>query len=119
MWALPALPVKPPSQAQAGYKGVIELWNVEAFEGGSGSRSSWLTGKSAKFEKANTGLFVHVTDLTVTELADKLKTATLNLLNKNLEENGDFFESYNPDDGSPFMHAGFLSHNLPVVEMLK
>lgn len=72
-WALPALPVKPPSQAQTGYKGVIELWNVEAFEGGSGSRSSWLTNKSAKFEKANTGLFVHVTDLTVTELADKLK----------------------------------------------
>ena len=46
---------------------------METFEGGSGSRSSWLTNKSAKFEKANSGLFVHVTDLTVTELADKLQ----------------------------------------------
>ncbi len=72
-WALPALPVKPRTQPPSGYQGVIELWNVETFEGGSGSRSSWLTNKSAKFEKANSGLFVHVTDLTVTELADKLQ----------------------------------------------
>lgn len=72
-WALPALPVKPRTQPPLGYQGVIELWNVETFEGGSGSRSSWLTNKSAKFEKANSGLFVHVTDLTVTELADKLQ----------------------------------------------
>ncbi len=54
-----------------------------------------------------------------TELAERLQKATFNLLNKNLEKHGDFFESYHPDSGEPFMHAGFLSHNLPVIDMLK
>lgn len=72
MWALPYLPLKPQTSAKEGYKGVIELWNVETFEGGSGSRQSWLTNKSAKFEAKNSGLFVHVTTLTEEELRQKL-----------------------------------------------
>lgn len=72
MWSLPNLPKKPETIAKASYKGVIELWNVETFEGGSGSRQSWLTSKSAKFEAVNTGLFVHVTTLTEQELQQKL-----------------------------------------------
>lgn len=72
MWALPNLPKKPQTIPNASYKGVIELWNVETFEGGSGSRSSWLTGRSAKFEQQNTGLFVHVTTLTEQEARQKL-----------------------------------------------
>lgn len=72
MWALPNLPRKPSTLPRAGYKGVIELWNVETFEGGSGSRESWLTNKSAKFEKQNSGLFVHVTTLSEVELQQKL-----------------------------------------------
>lgn len=72
IWALPYLPQRPQITAQAGYKGVIELWNVETFEGGSGSRQSWLTNKSAKFEAKNKGLFVHVTTLTESELSQKL-----------------------------------------------
>lgn len=73
IWALPHLPQRPQQSAQAGYKGVIELWNVETFEGGSGSRQSWLTNKSAKFEAKNSGLFVHVTTLTESELRQKLE----------------------------------------------
>ncbi len=69
---LPKLPVKPRTQSGATYQGIIELWNVETFEGGFGSRSSWLTNKSAKFESANKGLFVHVTNLSVAELKQKL-----------------------------------------------
>lgn len=72
IWSLPYLPQKPPSIAKTGYKGVIELWNVETFEGGSGSRESWLTNKSAKFEAKNSGLFVHVTTLTEAEAKQKL-----------------------------------------------
>lgn len=72
-WALPMLPQKPVVTPQAGYQGVVELWNVEAFEGGSGSRASWLTSKAAKFEAANRGLFVHVTTLTVEQLKQKLE----------------------------------------------
>ena len=71
-WALPQLPIKPQQQAPEGYKGVLELWNVETFEGGIGSREAWLINKAAKFEQANTGLFVHVTTLTVEQLETKL-----------------------------------------------
>ena len=74
IWALPKLPIKPQQQAPESYKGVLELWNVEAFEGGIGSREAWLTNKAAKFEQANTGLFVHVTSLTVEQLQAKLQT---------------------------------------------
>ncbi|MCH5151638.1 MAG: hypothetical protein J1F65_03145 [Clostridiales bacterium] len=72
-WALPNLPVKPQQQAPATYKGIIELWNVETFEGGVGSRESWFINKSAKFEQVHTGLFVHVTTLSVEQLTDKLQ----------------------------------------------
>lgn len=69
---LPSLPQKPSEIPQKSYKGVLEMWNVECFEGGSGSRQSWLTSRAAQFEKANEGLFVHVTTLTEAQLAEKL-----------------------------------------------
>ncbi|MDE7454499.1 MAG: ABC transporter substrate-binding protein [Clostridia bacterium] len=72
IWALPHLPQKPLTSAKSGYKGIIELWNVETFEGGSGSRQSWLTNKSAKFEQVNSGLFVHITTMTQAELTQKI-----------------------------------------------
>lgn len=73
VWALPQLPIKPQQQPVEGYKGVLELWNVETFEGGVGSREAWLINKSAKFEAVNSGLFVHVTSLTVEQLQTKLE----------------------------------------------
>lgn len=72
IWALPHLPQKPQTQSGANYKGIVELWNVESFEGGVGSRESWLKSRAAKFEQQNEGLFVHVTTLTVEQLQDKL-----------------------------------------------
>lgn len=72
VWVLPHLPQKPLTESPATYQGVLELWNIETFEGGVGSREAWLTNKSAKFENANTGLFVHVTTLSVEQLMSKL-----------------------------------------------
>lgn len=66
------LPEKPQTTPDKHYRGVVELWNVETFEGGSGSRSSWLTSRAAKFEKTHEGFFVHVTDLSVQQLKEKL-----------------------------------------------
>lgn len=60
------------SQPSKRYSGVAELWNIETFEGGSGSRSAWLTGRAAAFEKMNEGLFVHVTTLSPQQLNQKL-----------------------------------------------
>lgn len=72
VWALPNLPVKPQTEQPISYQGVVEMWNVETFEGGVGSREAWLIGRAAKFEAANKGLFVHVTTLTVEQLEAKL-----------------------------------------------
>ncbi len=72
-WALPHLPIRPQTQSGLSYSGVVEMWNVESFEGGVGSRSSWLKARAAQFEKQHSGLFVHVTDLTVEQLAAKLQ----------------------------------------------
>ena len=72
VWALPGLPLKPQTQQPLSYQGVVELWNVETFEGGVGSRESWLINRAAKFESANKGLFVHVTTLTVEQAESKL-----------------------------------------------
>lgn len=69
---LPFLPQKPQQTQPLGYKGILELWNVETFEGGSGSRSAWLTGRAAKFEAQNKGLFVHVTDVSEEQVQQKL-----------------------------------------------
>lgn len=72
LWALPNLPVKPQTEQPQSYQGVVEMWNVESFEGGVGSREAWLTKRAAKFESANKGLFVHVTTLTVEQVQAKL-----------------------------------------------
>ena len=69
---LPHLPEKPLETPQKSYQGVLELWNVETFEGGSGSLSAWLTARAAKFESQHEGLFVHVTNLNVAQLQEKL-----------------------------------------------
>ncbi|MCH5159499.1 MAG: extracellular solute-binding protein [Clostridiales bacterium] len=72
MWALPNLPVKPQTEQPISYQGVVEMWNVESFEGGVGSREGWLTNRAAKFEAGNKGLFVHVTTLSVEQVETKL-----------------------------------------------
>ena len=72
IWALPNLPVRPQTQQPTNYQGVVEMWNVESFEGGVGSREAWLTNRAAKFESTHKGLFVHVTTLTVEQVEAKL-----------------------------------------------
>ena len=67
---LPDVPAKSPEKH---YGGVVELWNVETFEGGSGSRTAWLTRQAAAFEREHEGLFVHVTTLSAEQAAQKLK----------------------------------------------
>ena len=67
---LPDVPAKSPEKH---YGGVVELWNVETFEGGSGSRTAWLTRQAAAFEREHKGLFVHVTALSAEQAAQKLK----------------------------------------------
>ena len=48
-----------------GYKGIITLWHVDTFEGGSGSRKNFLLKIARNFEKENKGVLVFVISHTV------------------------------------------------------
>lgn len=50
------------------YQGVIELWNVDTFEGGSVSRAKFLEKRAIEFEKENKGIFVSVNNITLEQL---------------------------------------------------
>ena len=73
IFSLPNLPQMPTTGANVSYQGVINLWIVDSFEGGSGSRQSWFTKRASKFEQQNKGLFVCVTVLTEGQLESKLQ----------------------------------------------
>lgn len=81
----------------------------------SGNPSNWL---GAIWTVANYCVYKGLIRYRKTELADKLRAVTIELLNKAVDGRGDFFESYHPDTGEPFLHAGFLSFNLLVTDML-
>lgn len=42
------------------YYGVITLWQVDCFEGGTGSRTNWLRSVCTGFERRHTGVYVNV-----------------------------------------------------------
>ncbi len=46
------------------YKGIISVWQVDSFEGGTGSRKQFLLKVARAFEKKYTGVLVMVTDYT-------------------------------------------------------
>ena len=53
------------------FYGVINVWQIDSFEGGTGSRTNFLKEISKKFEKKNNGVFVNIESITV-EKAEKL-----------------------------------------------
>ncbi len=46
------------------FSGVLDLWHIESFEGGSASRGAWLNRQAILFEKENPGVFIMVKTLT-------------------------------------------------------
>ena len=50
--------------------------------------------------------------------AENLRRAALRVIGENIEKSGDMYESYNPENGEPNLHPGFLSWNLLAIEML-
>ena len=53
---------------QFDYQGVIELWNVDTFEGGSVSRATFLEKRAIEFEKENKGIFISVNNVSLEQL---------------------------------------------------
>ena len=60
------------SAVPEGYKGVLTLWQVDGFEGGSGSRSAFLNGRAIEFEKSHPGVLVSVQTYTCVQVRQKL-----------------------------------------------
>ena len=56
---------------EAYYYGVINLWQVDSFEGGTGSRTNWLKSIVGGFEKKHNGVYVNVESVTP-EIAQSL-----------------------------------------------
>ena len=82
----------------------------------SSNPSNWL---GAVWVLANVLVWQGLKDYGQGELAERVRQATIELLAQNLREHGELFESYHPDTGEPMLHPGFLSHNMPVMEMLR
>lgn len=50
------------------FSGVLSLWNVDTFEGGSASRAGFLEKRAQEFEKQNKGVYVNIQNLSPQEL---------------------------------------------------
>lgn len=56
------------------YQGVLEVWNIDTFEGGTAKKSNYISKVARSFESKNKGLYILVRDLSEYEC--------INLLNK-------------------------------------
>ena len=59
------------------YNGVLELWNVDTFEGGSVSRTSWLEKRCLEFEKQNKGCFIIVSNMTPSQAVNNINNGKM------------------------------------------
>lgn len=47
------------------YQGILELWHLECFEGGSASRSAFLEKQAVKFERQNKGVYIVINTMSL------------------------------------------------------
>ena len=58
---------------QPHYKGIITLWHLDTFEGGTGSRKQFLLSVARTFEKANQGVLIMVINHTPTSIKENFE----------------------------------------------
>ncbi|HRX14155.1 MAG TPA: hypothetical protein P5087_03970 [Eubacteriales bacterium] len=68
------------SQSVTTKQGIIELWHIETFEGGSASRMDWLKARALEYEKLHKGIYVHVTLLTVEQAVNMAESRKVDLI---------------------------------------
>jgi len=56
------------------YQGILRLWNVDSFEGGSLPKTNFLEKMSMQFEKQNKGVYIMVQNLTEDEVVSNIKS---------------------------------------------
>ena len=86
------------------------MYNLEK----SNNPSNWL---GAIWIIANYLVYKGLLKYGKTERAEELRQKTIRLLEKNLKESGEMFESYNPDTGEPNLFPGFLSWDLLAIKL--
>ena len=59
------------------YEGILELWNIDTFEGGSVSRTRFLEQQSLQFEAKHKGVFIMVKNMQLEQLALNIKNGNL------------------------------------------
>lgn len=59
------------------YKGIITLWNIDSFEGGTGSRKQFLMTVARAFEKSNSGVLIMATDYTAENAERELEKGNI------------------------------------------
>ena len=59
-------------QEPNGYSGILNLWHIETFEGGSGSRAEFLKKRAIEFESKNKGVLVSVQTYTQEQAVEKI-----------------------------------------------
>lgn len=59
--------------SRAEYKGILTLWHVDSFEGGTGSRKQFLLKSARGFEKVNQGVLVMVINHTAESVRENVK----------------------------------------------
>ena len=56
------------------FMGVLEVWHIETFEGGSVSRSSWLEKKGTEFSKLNEGCYLMINTMSLEQVKLNLES---------------------------------------------
>ena len=54
-------------ESEASLHGIIEMWNIDTFSGGSVSKTDYLNTVARSFEKINNGLYVNIINMSVEE----------------------------------------------------
>ncbi len=90
----PTLCYKKLTKAKGGQKGteykcILNVWHVDTFGGGFGSRKKFIESVAKTFEKKRTGVLVRVTDMTLTTLNESLKTQTPDVISYGVGANVD------------------------------
>ena len=88
-----------------------KMYNLEK----SSNPSKWL---GAIWTVPNYLIYTGLLRYGFADRAENLRRAALRVIGENIEKSGDMYESYNPENGEPNLHPGFLSWNLLAIEML-
>jgi len=108
---------------KAEYQGILRLWNIDSFEGGSNPKSSYLERMAMLFEKKNKGVYFMVENLSQDEVVASIKAGIYPDLVSFGTGMNKFFEGKERvlDDSlainilQPFYSAGLLEGSLKAV----